>query len=136
VQFPEVRITWLCRDEGKIVGRAKELQRAFGEVMKNACQAHAGRAGNLSIACEALGDDLRVRVVDDGQGVPSEFAVKIFEPFFTTRGVGQGLGLGLSTAYGIVNGHGGRIELRSAPGGGTEVEIVLPVAAPAHALPA
>ena len=52
---------------------------------------------------------------------------KIFEPFFTTKSVGQGTGLGLSISYGIIQNHGGEIQVRSQKGVGTEFLIIIPV---------
>ncbi|MGY6634044.1 MAG: ATP-binding protein [Alkalilacustris sp.] len=73
------------------------------------------------------GDYVVVRVTDQGSGIPPEHMVKIFEPFFTTKRAGEGTGLGLSTAYGIVKQTGGFIFVDSAPGEGTVFTLMLPV---------
>lgn len=65
-------------------------------------------------------------VADTGCGIPFENQERVFEPFFTTKVLGEGTGLGLSTVSGIVRGHAGFIELRSAPGAGTAFRIYLP----------
>ncbi len=70
---------------------------------------------------------VRVAVADQGCGIPPDVLGKIFEPFFTTKRVGEGTGLGLSTAYGIVKQTGGYIMCDSAPGEGTTFTIYLPV---------
>ncbi len=76
----------------------------------------------------ACGPCVVLRVTDTGVGMDAETKAKMFDPFFTTKGVGAGTGLGLSTIYGIVLGHGGWIHCESEPGRGTSFEIVLPVA--------
>ena len=68
-------------------------------------------------------------IADDGPGISESTRARVFEPFFTTRGIGGGVGLGLTAAYGIVTRHGGRIELSPRHGGGTAVVIALPAAA-------
>jgi two-component system NtrC family sensor kinase len=67
-----------------------------------------------------------VSIKDSGAGIPPENMEKIFEPFFSTKPVGKGTGLGLSLCYGIVEAHGGRIDIKSRVGEGTEVRISLP----------
>jgi signal transduction histidine kinase len=75
----------------------------------------------------AQGEYLCLSVADQGAGIPPEILPRIFEPFFTTKGVGEGTGLGLSVAYGIVREHGGWIDVQSAVRQGSRFSIYLPV---------
>ena len=86
--------------------------------------------GKVSVRTRAGPDDVAIGVRDGGPGIPPEILDKIFDPFFTTKPIGQGTGLGLSISYGIVQSHGGRIDVASTPGLGTEVVVHLPVAGP------
>jgi PAS domain S-box-containing protein len=80
------------------------------------------------------GPHARLEITDDGAGMTAEVLERVLEPFFTTKPVGQGTGLGMSVIHGIVRGHGGTIEIESAPGRGTTVTIDLPAGnAPAPA---
>jgi len=74
------------------------------------------------------GNYCRLTVTDSGVGMDDETQAKIFDPFFTTREVGQGTGLGLSTVFGIVQGHEGGIKVTSEPDKGSIFEIFLPLA--------
>ena len=72
------------------------------------------------------GDYVVVKVCDDGVGIAKDKLQKIFEPFYTTKGVGEGTGLGLSTAYGIVKQSGAFIFVDSVPGNGTSFSLYFP----------
>ena len=80
----------------------------------------AGRRDESAVLC----------VSDTGVGLSAEARAHLFEPFFTTKERGRGTGLGLAAVYGTVQAHGGTIDARSAPGGGTCVEIVMPTCPP------
>jgi len=73
------------------------------------------------------GDYVLVRVIDQGVGIEPDKLQKVFEPFYTTKRTGEGTGLGLSTAYGIVKQTGGFIFVDSTPGIGTSFTLYLPV---------
>ncbi|MFJ5989502.1 substrate-binding domain-containing protein [Lentzea sp. NPDC092896] len=73
------------------------------------------------------GEYVVMRVQDTGAGMAPDVQAQVFEPYFTTKPVGKGTGLGLSTVFGIVQQSGGQIELISALGEGTTVEVYLPV---------
>jgi two-component system cell cycle sensor histidine kinase/response regulator CckA len=73
------------------------------------------------------GDYALIRVIDSGIGIPEDRLQKIFEPFYTTKKVGEGTGLGLSTAYGIVKQSGGFIFVESTPGEGSVFEVYFPI---------
>jgi two-component system sensor histidine kinase PhcS len=79
----------------------------------------------------ADGARLRVTVRDNGPGIAPEHLGRVFEPFFTTREVGQGLGLGLSISYGVIQRHGGALVADSAVGAWTRFSFDLPRAASA-----
>jgi CheY-like chemotaxis protein len=86
--------------------------------------------GTVSIethVAESVGG-VRLGVSDDGEGMPPDVEARAFEPFFTTKPQGEGTGLGLATVYGVVTQSGGRIELASTPGEGTEVIAEFPAA--------
>jgi PAS domain S-box-containing protein len=114
---------------------AGQLNQVFMNLIVNAAHAiPAERRGliTLSSGLQTLadGDWVWIEVADNGCGMKPEVQRRIFEPFFTTKPVGQGTGLGLSLSFSIVQKHGGRIELQSAPGEGTRFKVWVPAAGP------
>ncbi len=106
---------------------ASQLNQVFMNLLVNA--AHAiEEQGVITIRTGTEGDDkVWVEISDTGSGITAENMKKIFDPFFTTKGVGKGTGLGLSLSYGIINKHGGTINVDSEVGKGTTFKILLPV---------
>jgi signal transduction histidine kinase len=86
------------------------------------------KGGNLWISSRSLpSDEIELQVRDDGVGIHPDLLPKLFEPFLTTKEVGKGVGLGLAVSKGIVERHGGRIELQSQLGVGTTFRVILPL---------
>ena len=108
-----------------------QLTQVFLNLITNAADAMAS-GGRLVLQTGIHhGDDGRrmvnASVSDTGHGMPPEHLARIFEPFYTTKGEGHGTGLGLSVSLGIVQAHGGAIDVESKPGHGTTVRVKLPV---------
>jgi len=100
-----------------------QLEQVFINILLNAAQAMSG-GGTLGIATRTTGSDLEVIIRDTGAGIPQEHLRRIFDPFFTTKE--KGTGLGLAVSYGIVENHGGAIEVESTVGVGTTFTIRFP----------
>lgn len=108
-----------------------QLQQVLLNLVINAEQAMLSANGRGVLVVRSWFDVDREAVTleinDDGPGVPETLRAKIFDPFFTTKEVGKGTGLGLTVAYAIVQEHGGRIRLESAPGRGASFFVELPM---------
>jgi signal transduction histidine kinase len=121
---------------GPIEAVPQDLTRVFLNLFGNAFYAVNKRrreGGNsafapiLTITTRNRGDEIEVRVRDNGTGIPPEIRDKLFQPFFTTKPTGEGTGLGLSISYDIVvQEHGGSITVDSQPGEFTEFTVRLP----------
>jgi len=109
---------------------AGQMNQVFMNVLANACDAIHG-PGNLWITTRADAHAVTVTIRDDGPGIPIDLLGRVFDPFFTTKDVGHGTGLGLAISHSVINAHGGRIEVDSAPGAGATFRIVLPLPEPA-----
>jgi PAS domain S-box-containing protein len=116
----------------KIWGDNNQLEQVFLNLISNARDAmeKVERKRELAIATSLIhhntSDDVEVIVRDTGRGIPSEDMDKIFDPFFSTKEVGRGTGLGLSICYGIIEAHGGYIEVESKLDAGTTFRVFLP----------
>ena len=108
------------------------VQQAVMNLLLNAAQALPD-GGEIGLASDHQGAHLRIRVTDNGVGIPPEIQARIFEPFFTTRSSGEGTGLGLSIVRQIVREHGGRVEVESRQGSGSTFTLLFPAADPAAA---
>lgn len=109
----------------KIKADAGQLQQVFVNMLVNSIQAMP-RGGALQISTRLEDSHVIVGISDTGHGIPEEHLGKVFDPFFTTRDGIRGTGLGLSICYGIIEEHGGDIEVKSMPGKGTTFTIKLP----------
>ncbi len=109
-------------DEAAIIGVLINLLSNAALAMRKG----ATSAPTIDVYAEARGDRLKVTVRDNGPGIAPENIGRVFEPFFTTREVGQGLGLGLSICYSVIQRHGGLLAAESVPGEWTRFTFDLP----------
>ncbi len=132
--------TELDPDVGQVTMVPEEMGRVFLNLLDNALQAMRARAASeeagyqpvLRVTSEPFeGQGVRVRITDNGMGIPEDVRERVFEPFFTTKPTGEGTGLGLSLSYEIVvHGHGGALDVETEPGEGTTFVVTLPGEAP------
>ncbi len=105
------------------------LEQVIFSLVANAAEAVDEKSA-VEVAIFRQGEEVALRVKDQGRGIAKEDQARVFEPFFTTKGAERGRGLGLSTVHGILERWKGRIELESAPGEGTVVRVFFPYVAP------
>ena len=139
-------------DTGNILADTTQIEQVLLNLCVNAEQAMAGRPGRIDIdvrtvvldavASRTVSDQLApgsyvvISVSDTGDGMDPATRERIFEPFFTTKPVGEGTGLGLAVAHGIVRAHQGAIAVASEPGKGSRFDVYLPTAEGMIAAPA
>ena len=113
----------------QITADAGQLQQALVALLVNAVEAMTGLPegkGELAVCLHGTDDSIRIEIADTGIGIPADVLPKIFEPFFSTKDAENGVGLGLAVVYGIVERHGGQIEVDSKVGCGATFRITLP----------
>ncbi|MEO7654262.1 MAG: response regulator [Sphingomicrobium sp.] len=128
----KVTIDWQCPEGGLnlFVDRG-QLELALMNLIINARDAMPD-GGAITVSIEACADNsiaqpaLRIRVADEGVGIPNAIVERVTEPFFTTKETGKGTGLGLSMVAGFVHQSGGRLHIESSPGKGARIDLLLP----------
>ncbi len=119
---------------------ASQIHQVITNLVSNAAGALTNGMGTIAVSLgltprKKAPNEVCLTVSDTGCGMDEATQQRIFEPFFTTKAVGQGTGLGLSIVHGIVTSHGGRIDLKSAPGKGTRFDLYFPLPAAEKANP-
>jgi len=117
----------LAADLPRVDADKNQLQQVLVNLSLNACEAMPN-GGTLLISTLAQDGKVLVKLTDTGCGIKKEHLGRIFDPFFSTKPVGKGTGLGLSVSYGIIQQHGGAIEVESEEGKGSTFTVVLPAA--------
>ncbi|MBI4609890.1 MAG: GAF domain-containing protein [Candidatus Rokubacteria bacterium] len=121
-------VTELDPDLPPVLANEGQLRQVFLTLGANGLEAMEG-TGVLTLRTRRLtGGEVEVEFEDRGAGIAPQLLPRIFDPFFTTKPPGQGTGLGLTIAQGLVADHGGRIEVTSQPGQGARFRVVLPLA--------
>jgi two-component system NtrC family sensor kinase len=124
-------IRHLAPDLPELACNGQQVVQALIAVLINACEAMPGEGTlEVSTGAEAEGAGVWVRVQDTGVGMDAKTLEGIFEPFFSTKQETSGVGLGLAVVYGIVQRHGGRIEVQSEPGQGSAFTLHFPLEPP------
>ena len=125
-----VELRWRPRPPLPVIKAcAQEIESTLLNLLSNAIDATPA-TGSVTVAASAATRDglagLEVDVIDTGTGIPRGVLPRIFDPFFTTKPVGEGTGIGLALTRQVIDGHGGRIEVRTAEGVGTTMRLWLP----------
>jgi two-component system NtrC family sensor kinase len=107
---------------------ASQIQQVAMNLLMNAAESQP-RGGAVVVRTRFARDGKMavLEVQDEGAGIPEDVLPRVFDPFFTTKEEGKGMGLGLAVVYGIVEAHGGHIDVASEPGEGTRVTVRLPL---------
>jgi signal transduction histidine kinase len=129
LELNKIRLVTNLEPTPAIWADAHQLQQVFLNLFSNAIHAMKTSHGHgtLTVRSAHRDSDVMVDVEDDGPGIAPEHLGRIFDPFFTTKPVGEGTGLGLSLSHGIIERHGGTIQVESEPGKGATFVIDLPL---------
>jgi signal transduction histidine kinase len=109
----------------ELLADPQHIKQVVVNLVVNSIQA-MGEGGRVTIRTMSHHNDAYLIIEDNGPGMTPDVLKMIFTPFFTTKDVDKGSGLGLSVIHGIVKAHGGVIQVESAPGQGTRVEVAFP----------
>src|SRR5438067_12819962 len=108
----------------RVQADSNQLLQVFSRIINNAVNAMSERGGTITVSTRSEGGLVIIRFEDTGPGMVEPD--RVFDPFYTTRPVGQGIGLGLSACYGIIQEHGGKITCQNKKEGGAVFLVELP----------
>jgi PAS domain S-box-containing protein len=130
-----------CDEDVPVMADASQVHQVIMNLTTNAWHAIGDKPGKVTVTIDVQqiepghlpaelqpGRYVRIDVADSGSGIPPEIMDRVFEPFFTTKRAGEGTGLGLAVAHGIMKAHGGGITVESTPGGGSTFHLFFPAA--------
>lgn len=118
----------LCEELPPAACDASQVQQVVLNLLLNAAEATQSKSERrVIVTSEAGRGEVRLLVADNGEGIQPENLARIFDPFFTTKSEGKGVGLGLAVSYGIIQAHGGDIEVKSQAGEGATFIVTLPL---------
>ncbi len=121
-----VQLEYICKQDVEILCRSVEISQVLLNLLNNSYDAIQGFSDKwVKIELIEQADVVLLSVSDCGQGIPQEIRDKMMQPFFTTKEIGKGTGLGLSISRGIIESHGGSLQINSASAN-TEIIITLP----------
>jgi signal transduction histidine kinase len=128
-----VKVVKNVEPNARIMGFPGQVDQVLMNLFTNAAQAIGDKGGTITASVQTQDHRVLLTVEDDGPGIPKDVLPRIFDPFFTTKDVGEGSGLGLSIVHGIIERHGGHIEVESEVGKGTKFSISFPLLTAAQA---
>jgi two-component system, NtrC family, sensor kinase len=121
--LPKVNV--IPQDIGRVI--LNLINNAFYAVSERKKRQPNDYKPEVTVITDKSGDNIEIRVKDNGNGIPQNVLDKIFQPFFTTKPAGEGTGLGLSLSYDIIKSHRGELKVKTKEDAGTEFIIVLPI---------
>jgi signal transduction histidine kinase len=127
LQSRRIRVETHLRPIQAVGGSPTQLKQVFLNLVLNAMESMP-HGGSITIETYTEESEVALSIMDSGVGMDEQTIDQIFEPFYSTKG--DGTGLGLSISYGIIQGHGGRIDVESGPGQGSRFTIWLPCYTP------
>ncbi len=128
---PDVSFENRTADLPAIECNPPHIEQALANILQNALDAVEPN-GTIAIDSHVTEHSVELHITDQGRGIATEHLSKVFDPFFTTKPVGQGVGLGLTTALNIIRMHDGAIDVESKSGKETALKVTLPLPSPAE----
>ena len=124
-QVEKTNTIWVKKDLPKVICNGSGIKQVLVQLLKNAMDS---KPESINLVTEYDNHNIRIIIMDTGCGIAENIMPKIFDPFYSTKKIGDGIGMGLTICHGIVEGHNGKIEIKSELNKGTEVTVTLPVA--------